>query len=119
MPTKSYKRVSDQKAAPFRPNETELFPMQICAHMVRALGITEADEITRLREILNNAGSFAHLAAYVKKEGVPAANQRTALKGLKRLLEQIIKFTDELDWIERRHSCRLCEGCARIHGAPR
>jgi len=47
MPTKSYKRVSDQKAAPFRPNETELFPMQICAHMVRALGITEADEITR------------------------------------------------------------------------
>jgi len=86
MPTKSYKRVSDQKAAPFRPN---------------------------------NAGSFAHLAAYVKKEGVPAANQRTALKGLKRLLEQIIKFTDELDWIERRHSCRLCEGCARIHGAPR
>jgi hypothetical protein len=72
--------------------------MQICAHMVRALGITEPDEITRLRGILNDAGSFAHLAAYVKKEGVPAANQRTALKGLKRLLEQIIKFTDELDW---------------------
>ena len=30
MPTKTYKRISDRKARPFRPSETELFPMEIC-----------------------------------------------------------------------------------------
>jgi hypothetical protein len=98
MPTKTYKRVSDQRAHPFRPNETELFPMGVCGQMAGALGINGSGEIARLHRILNDAGSFAHLAAYVKKEGVPAANQRTALKGLKKLLEQVIKFIDELDW---------------------
>ena len=98
MPTKTYKRVSAQKARPFRPSETELFPMGICEQMAGALGITNSHEITRLHGILNDAGSFAHLAAYVKKEGVPAANQRAALKGLKKLLEQSIKSIEELDW---------------------
>jgi hypothetical protein len=98
MPTKTYKRVSGQKAHPFRPNETELFPMEICGQMARALGITDPHEIRRLHGILNDAGSFAHLAAFLKKEGVPAANQRAALKGLRRLLERIIIFIDELDW---------------------
>jgi hypothetical protein len=98
MPTKTYKRVPGQKAKPFRPNETELFPMEICGPMARALGISDPQEIRRLHGILNDAGSFAHLAAFLKKEGVPGANQRAALQGLKKLLEQIIKFIDELDW---------------------
>ena len=34
----------------------------------------------------------------MKKEGVPAGSQRAALKGLKNLLEQIIKSIDDLDW---------------------
>jgi hypothetical protein len=98
MPTKTYKRVSDQKTRPFCPSETELFPMKICGQMVQVLGITDPDEIARLHRILNYAGSFAHLAAYVKKEGVSAGSQRTALNGLKRLLEELIEFIDELDW---------------------
>jgi hypothetical protein len=39
MPTKTYKRISDQKARPFRPSETELFAMEICGQMAQVLGI--------------------------------------------------------------------------------
>jgi hypothetical protein len=66
--------------------------------MAGTLGISDLDEIARLHWILNDAGNFAHLAAYVKKEGVPAANQRAALKNLIKSLKQTIQFIDELDW---------------------
>ena len=95
MPTKTYKRISDRKARPFRPSETELFPMEICGQMARALGISDPDEIARLHRVLNDAGSFAHLAAYVKKEGVSAANQRAPLKYLIKSLKQTIQFFDD------------------------
>jgi hypothetical protein len=98
MPTKTYERVSDQKARPFRESVAELFPMGICGQMTGALGITDPDEIRRLHQILNDPGSYAHIVAFLKKEGVPAGSQRAALKGLKKLLEQTIKFIDELDW---------------------
>jgi hypothetical protein len=98
MPTKTHKRVSGRKANSFRPSETELFPMEICGQMALVLGTTEPEEIKRLHGTLNYAGSFAHVAAYVKKEGVPAANQRAALKGLRKLLEPAIQIIDDLDW---------------------
>jgi hypothetical protein len=98
MPTKTYRRVSDQEPRPFQPSETELFPIEVCGQMARALGINDPDEITRLHQILNYPGSFAHLAAYVKRAGIPAANQRAALKNLVKLLRQTIKFIHELDW---------------------
>jgi hypothetical protein len=98
MPTKTYRRVSDQEPRPFQPSETELFPIEVCGQMARALGINDPDEITRLHQILNYPGSFAHHATYGKKEGIPAANQRAALKNLAKLLRQTIKFIDELDW---------------------
>lgn len=98
MPTKTYRRISDQKARPFQPSETELFPMATCGQMARALGINDPNKITRLHQILNDAGSFAHLASYVKKEGVPSGSWRAALKNLAKSLRQIIEFVDQLDW---------------------
>lgn len=98
MPTKTYKRVSGRTARPFQPSATELFPREICRRMAQALDIADPHEITRLHGILNDAGSCAHIATFLKKEGVPAANQQAALKGLRRLLEQTIQFIDELDW---------------------
>jgi hypothetical protein len=98
MPTKAYKRISDQSARPFQPSETELFPLEICRQMASALDVNVPDESTRLHEILNDAGSFAHLATYVKKEGVPIGSQRASLKNLSELLEKTIKAIDELDW---------------------
>jgi hypothetical protein len=53
MPTKTYRRVSDQEPRPFQPSETELFPIEVCGQMARALGINDPDEITRLHQILN------------------------------------------------------------------
>jgi len=98
MPTKTYKRISDQSARPFQPSETELFPMEICREMASALDVNAPGEITSLHEILNDAGGFAHLATYVKKEGVPSGSQRTSLKNLSELLEKTVKYVDELDW---------------------
>ena len=66
--------------------------------MARALDIDDPDKIARLHQILNDPGSFAQVAAYVKKEGVPSGSQRAALKNLKRLLKQTIEAIDELDW---------------------
>jgi hypothetical protein len=66
--------------------------------MAEALDIADPDKIARLHQILSDIGSFAHLAAYVKKEGVPSGNQRAALQNLEKLLRQIIKAIDELDW---------------------
>jgi hypothetical protein len=59
MPTKTYLRVSGQKARPFRPSETELFPMEICRQMANVLDISDSEKITRLYQILDDAGSFA------------------------------------------------------------
>jgi hypothetical protein len=63
-----------------------------------SIGYKWPDKITRLHQILNDAGSFAHLASYVKKEGVPSGSRRTALKNLAKSLRQIIEFNDQLDW---------------------
>jgi hypothetical protein len=98
MPTKTYRQISHQKPRPFQPSETELFPMEVCSRMSKALDVSDPEEITRLHRILNYAGSFAHIAAYVKKEGVPAGSQRAALKCLKKFLGLAVKTIDELDW---------------------
>jgi hypothetical protein len=98
MPTKTYRRVSDQKARPFQPKETELFPMKICGQMARASCKDDLDEIIRLHQILNYPGSFSQVAAYLKKEGIPEARQRAALKHLLKSLTETIKLIDELDW---------------------
>jgi hypothetical protein len=98
MPTKTYKRIPAQRARPFQPSETELFSMEICHQMASELDIDDPDEITRLHRILNDAGSFSHLATYVKTEGVPSGSQRASLKNFSKLLERTIEANDELDW---------------------
>jgi hypothetical protein len=72
--------------------------MEICRQMAKALDISDSEKITRLHQILNDAGSFAHIAAYVKREGVLMGSKRAALKSLEALLRQIVNVMDELDW---------------------
>jgi hypothetical protein len=62
------------------------------------LDISDPGEIARLHGILNDPGSFAYLATYLKKAGVPNGSQRASLKNLSKLLEKTIKAIDEPDW---------------------
>jgi hypothetical protein len=98
MPTKTCKRISNQRAHLFPQSETELFPVEICRHMASVLDISDPGEIARLHGILNDPGSFAYLATYLKKAGVPNCSQRASLKNLSKLLEKTIKAIDERDW---------------------
>jgi hypothetical protein len=107
MPTKTCKRISNQRAHLFPQSETELFPVEICRQMASVLDISDPGEIARLHGILNDPGSFAYLATYLKKAGVPNGGQRASLKNLSKLLEKTIKAIDEPDWqIERVRRCR-------------
>jgi hypothetical protein len=116
MPTKTCKRISNQRAHLFPQSETELFPVEICRHMASVLDISDPGEIARLHGILNDPGSFAYLATYLKKAGVPNCSQRASLKNLSKLLEKTIKAIDEPDWqIERVRRGRLCQGKTGIH----
>lgn len=61
-------------------------------------GVDAPDDITRLHGILNDPGSFAHLAAYMDKFVIPAAGQRAALKELQNSLEKPLRLIEQLDW---------------------
>jgi hypothetical protein len=98
MPTKTPRRTSAQQVRAYQPGETELFPMAICGQMGRALGVDAPDDIIRLHGILNDPGSFAQIAAFVDKCGIPPAGQRAALKELQKSLEKPLRLIEQLDW---------------------
>ena len=82
----------------YQPGETELFPKAICGEMARALGVDAPDDITRLYRILNDPGSFAQIAAYVEKCGIPPAGQRATLKELQKSMENTLRLIEQVDW---------------------
>ena len=98
MPTKTPRRTPAQKVCVYQPGETELFPKAICGEMARALGVDAPDDITRLYRILNDPGSFAQIAAYVEKCGIPPAGQRATLKELQKSMENTLRLIEQVDW---------------------
>jgi len=98
MPTKTPRRTPAQQVRAYQPVETELFPRAICGEMARALGVDAPDDFTRLHGILNDPGSFAQIAAFVDKFGIPPAGQRAALKELQKSLEKLLRLIEQLDW---------------------
>jgi len=99
MPTRTPRRTPAQKVRAYQPGETELFPRAICGEMARALGGVDAPEdITRLHGILNDPGSFAQVATFVDKFGIPSAGQRAALKELQKSLVKPLRLIEQLDW---------------------
>jgi hypothetical protein len=98
MPTKTPRRTPMEEVRAYQPGETELFPRAICGQMARALGVDAPDDITRLHGILNYPGSFAHLAAYVDKCGIPPAGQRAALKELQKSWAKALALSEQIDW---------------------
>ena len=98
MPTKTPRRTPVEEVRAYQPNRTELFPRAICSEMARALDVDAADGITKLHDILNDPGSFAYLAAFVEKFGIPPAGQRATLKELQKSLAKTIELIEQLDW---------------------
>ncbi|MGA8758186.1 MAG: hypothetical protein WB611_18010 [Stellaceae bacterium] len=98
MPTKTPRRTPMEEVRAYQPGETELFPRAICGEMAQVLGFGAPDDITRLHSILNDPGSFAHLAAFVEKCGIPPAGQRATLKELQKSLENSLRIIEQLDW---------------------
>ena len=97
MPTKTPRHTPMEEVRPYQPSETELFPMAICGEMARALGVDAPDDITRLHGILNHPGSYAQIAGFFDKRGIPAAGQRAALKELQKSLEKPLRLIEQLD----------------------
>ena len=99
MPTKTPRRTPVEEVRAYQPGATELFSRAICGEMAQVLGFGAPDDITRLRSILNDPGSFAHLAAFVEKCGFLTAGQRATLKELKKSLKKThFAFIEQLDW---------------------
>ena len=73
------------------------FRWRFCGEMARALGVDAPDDITRLHGILNHPGSYAQIAAFFDKRGIPAAGQRAALKELQKSLEKPLRLIEQLD----------------------
>ncbi|MGA8758197.1 MAG: hypothetical protein WB611_18070 [Stellaceae bacterium] len=98
MPTKTPRRTPVEEVRAYQPGATELFSRAICGEMARALDVDAADGITKLHGILNDPGSFAHLAAFVEKCGIPPAGQRATLEELQKSLAKTLELIEQLDW---------------------
>jgi hypothetical protein len=66
--------------------------------MARALSVDNPNQIARLYGLLNDPGSFAQMAAYVEKLGIPAGGQRAALRELRKSLTAALELIEQLDW---------------------